>query len=119
VCRSRRSCSDGRLRGQGVSGAVGKGRGQARGSVSSPSEETSPRLGRLPRCTSRRGTLPFAVPQLHSIITCIDMMTYTANLHTRGADEVCQSFDSDGLALVRLGSRCHSRWGLGFMFMLS
>ncbi len=33
----------------------------------------------------------------------------------RSTDEVCQSFDSDGLALVRLRSRC----GLGFMFVLS
>jgi hypothetical protein len=31
---------------------------------------------------------------------CIDMMTFTANLYTRGADEVCRGFDSDGLALV-------------------
>ena len=33
-------------------------------------------------------------------IMCIDVMTFTANLYARGADEVCQGFDCAGLALV-------------------
>jgi hypothetical protein len=49
------------------------------------------------------------------------MMTFTANLYTRGADEVCRGFDSDGLALVLVLvlASPESRWGLGLMLMFS
>ena len=46
------------------------------------------------------------------------MMTFTANLYTRGA-EVCRGFDSDGLALVLVLASLGSGWGLGLMFIIS
>jgi hypothetical protein len=47
------------------------------------------------------------------MIMCIDMMTFTANLCMLGADEVCQGFDGDGLALVLVLvlASLESRWG--------
>ena len=45
-------------------------------------------------------------------ILCIDMMSFTENLYTRGAGEVCQGLDSGGLVLalvsvVEVGLRAH------------
>jgi hypothetical protein len=59
------------------------------------------------------GTLSFAVPRLRLPVhdMCIDMMTFTTKLYTRGADEACQGFDRDGLALVLILLSLESRWG--------
>ena len=65
------------------------------------------------------GILPVAVLWLRSPVQDnvhrYDDITFTANLYARGADEVCQGFDSDGLALVLLLLSIGSRWGLGLM----
>ena len=63
------------------------------------------------------GTLPFAVPRLRSSVH--DNVHRYDDIHSEavhaGADEVCQGFDSDGLALVLLLLSLGSRWGLVLM----
>jgi len=80
----------------------------------------------LPRCAlsqtpsalalchpSRAGTLSFAVPRSCSSVH--DNVHRYDDIHSEavhaGADEVCQGFDSDGLALVLLLLSLGSRWG--------
>ena len=97
-------CWGGRLRGRGVSGAVGKGRGHA-GPVTCCLNALSVRRPPLWHSVNQvvgTGTLPFAVPRLRSSVHD-NVLRYDdmhSNLYTRVADQAGQGFDSDGLALV-------------------